>query len=231
MPFGVEIRICETVRVSVQRHPNSFGMDAYEESPSRGTRKRSDRIKYVKLDAAKKLEIIKYWGKHRVSIATLTERFSRQFDIELRYRGIAEIISYWKENGKVRGSKTPSPCHDIVSELEGINATATSCGVRLTSEDLRQYISCIAFRPGSHVDLARHRGHPLEDHEYAFLQNKCNAILESFSNPIPIPHQFVPSLSTEEVLPYLSSYPPSSVYELDFTLLLSTYFLYSPFYH
>ena len=117
-------------------------MSSYGESPNKVAKRKANRRQYVKLTVENKLEIIKYWGKYRVSIASLTERYSQIFGKQLHYRGVAEIIAYWKENGKIRGSKADTACSDVIRELEEIQSLASLFKLKLTTEDLKHYISC-----------------------------------------------------------------------------------------
>ena len=87
---------------------------------SKRVRKGSARSKYNKLTKAQKQAILRYWGEKRLSIASITQHFSEEWEMQLSYRGVAEIISYWKATGQIRGSKAAPSCSDIVSELEAI---------------------------------------------------------------------------------------------------------------
>ena len=105
-------------------------------------RKRSTRSKYNKLTKAQKLAILRYWGEKRLSIASITQHFSDEWGIQLSYRGVAEIISYWKTTGQIRGSKTSSSCRDIISELETMKTLAQTSQVRVDVETLQSYVTC-----------------------------------------------------------------------------------------
>ena len=201
-------------------------MDSYGEFPTKVTKKKASRQQYVKLTVENKLEIIKYWGKYRVSIASLTERYSQIFGKQLRYRGVAEIIAYWKENGRIRGSKADTACSDVIAELEEIQSIASFYKLKLTIEDLKHYISCMNEEILSCLDLSKSRDKPIEDHEYAFLQNKCLQIVKQFPIPLSEHPNLIHSLSTNEVLGLLSTYSASCVFELDVMLCLPTYIFY-----
>ena len=121
-------------------------MDSYGEFPTKVAKRKASRHQYVKLTVENKLEIIKYWGKYRVSIASLTERYSQIFGKQLRYRGVAAIIAYWKETGRIRGSKAGIACSDVIAELEEIQSLASFYKLKLTTEDLKHYISCMIWR-------------------------------------------------------------------------------------
>ena len=200
-------------------------MSSYGDPSNKLAKKKSSRRQYVKLTVENKLEIIKYWGKYRVSIASLTERFSQIFGKQLHYRGVAEIIAYWKENGKIRGSKADVACSDVIAELEEIQSIASFYKLKLTTEDLKHYVSCIYERFFSCLDLSKSRDKPIEDHEYAFLQNKCLQIVKQISNPLTDPPNLIHSLSTNEVLELLSTYSASCVFELDVMLCMPTYII------
>lgn len=124
------------------RYLISFSNSSMDDSLSKTSRKRSQRNKYNKLTEEQKLEIIKYWGEKRESIALLTKIYSDKWGMNLSYRGIAEIIKHWKEYGKIRGSKLLPSCHDIVPELYNIDRIAMSCHVYLSKEELRMYLLC-----------------------------------------------------------------------------------------
>ena len=112
---------------------------------SKTVRKHNQRSKYNKLTEDQKLEIIKYWGEKRESIASLTQLYSNKWGMNLSYRGIAEIIKHWKENGKIRGSKLLPSCHDIIPELYNIDRVASCCHINLSEGELRMYLQCMFF--------------------------------------------------------------------------------------
>ena len=78
-------------------------MNHFTSDSSTITKKKATRSKYNKLTKEQKLEIIKEWDRSRLSGAAITNKFSSLWGIKLRARGIADIITYRKENGKVRG--------------------------------------------------------------------------------------------------------------------------------
>lgn len=109
---------------------------------SKRPRKRITRSKYNKLTKAQKLAILRYWGEKRLSIASITQHFSEEWGVQLSYRGVAEIISYWKTTGLIRGCKTSSSCRDIISELESMKTLAQTSHVRVDVDTLQSYVTC-----------------------------------------------------------------------------------------
>ena len=82
---------------------------------------KSIRSKYNKLTKEQKIQIIKEWDSTRLSALSIAEKFSSQWNVHLSCRGVADIIAFWRKNGKLRGYSDENKLYlSLRDELSGL---------------------------------------------------------------------------------------------------------------
>ena len=119
-------------------------MNLYPNETSTNIHKKTSRSKYNKLSKEQRLEIIKEWCRTRLPAVSLAAKFSEMWGMKLSNRGIADIITYWKENGKVRGYSQAEPVHSSINdELLQIQQFCIRNQFSLSKEGFQSWIKCI----------------------------------------------------------------------------------------
>lgn len=121
-------------------------MNHFTSDSSTITKKKAARSKYNKLTKEQKLEIIKEWDRSRLSGAAITNKFSSLWGIKLSARGIADIITYWKENGKVRGYSQDDPVHvNAYNEIIHLCHFCQYNSYQLEKQQFKSFIQCLIY--------------------------------------------------------------------------------------
>lgn len=121
-------------------------MNHFTSDSSTITKKKATRSKYNKLTKEQKLEIIKEWDRSRLSGASITNKFSTLWGIKLSARGIADIITYWKENGKVRGYSQDEPVHvNVSNEIIHLCHFCQYNSYQLEKQHFKSLIQCLIY--------------------------------------------------------------------------------------
>ena len=110
-----------------------------------GSQKRSGSQKYNKLTKEQKLELIKERAETHMSFSSIASTFSSLFGMKLSTRGVADIITFWRENGKLRGaSNVLSAQDDIVCALDHIRDLCIQHACSVTKSELKDFIERIS---------------------------------------------------------------------------------------
>lgn len=119
------------------------GMNQFSSDSSFNTKKKNSRSKYNKLTKEQKLEIIREWDRSRLSAASIATKFSMIWGVKLSSRGVADIISFWKENGKVRGFSQDNPVHlNVYNELHRVCQFCLHNDYPISKQDFKSMIQC-----------------------------------------------------------------------------------------
>ena len=110
-----------------------------------GSRKRSGSQKYNKLKKEQKLELIRERAETHMSFSSIASNFSTLFGMKLSTRGVADIITFWRENGKLRGASNVLPAQDdIVRALDRIRDLCIQYSCSVTKSELKDFVKRIA---------------------------------------------------------------------------------------
>lgn len=110
-----------------------------------GSRKRSGSQKYNKLTKEQKLELIRERAETHMSFSSIASHFSTLFGMKLSTRGVADIITFWRENGKLRGASNVLPAQDdIVRALDRIRDLCIQYSCSVTKSELKDFVKRIA---------------------------------------------------------------------------------------
>lgn len=128
-------------------HINEIFMNPDPNEVRPGSKKRSGSQKYNKLTKEQKLELIKERAETHMSFSSIASNFSTLFGMKLSTRGVADIITFWRENGKLRGASNVLPVQDdIVCALDRIRDLCIQYSCSVTKSELKDFVKCIANR-------------------------------------------------------------------------------------
>lgn len=92
------------------------------------------------------MAIIMERAETHMSFASIASLFSNQFKMNLSTRGVADIVTYWREHGKLRGeSNTMAVQSDIVNAMDVVKGICIRYKYSLNKEQLKEFISCISY--------------------------------------------------------------------------------------
>ena len=126
-------------------HINLIFMNPDPTEARQGSRKRSGSQKYNKLTKEQKLELIRERAETHMSFSSIASNFSTLFGMKLSTRGVADIITFWRENGKLRGASNVLPAQDdIVRALDRIRDLCIQYSCSVTKSELKDFVKRIA---------------------------------------------------------------------------------------
>lgn len=126
-------------------HINRIFMNPDPNEARQGSRKRSGSQKYNKLTKEQKLELIRERAETHMSFSSIASNFSTLFGMKLSTRGVADIITFWRENGKLRGASNVLPAQDdIVRALDRIRDLCIQYSCSVTKSELKDFVKRIA---------------------------------------------------------------------------------------